>query len=497
MTDFKVPLIIRGEVIEDTEVEYGGRNPETRFRTADVRNYIDRLPLTAPSALADLYSLSFDQILDFLEQLGSRLSLKANPHLQEALALSIRTSGLGEAILRDCYENLRQVFDRNRMREIADILIGIPFLEGWVNTRTHGGTKTFVRAFGARSVHVIAGNVPTVSALTILRNTLTRSDMIIKTPSNDPLTAAAIARTMVDMAPNHPVTKHLSVAYWKGGDARVEEELYKPANVEKIVAWGGMASISHIVKYLQPGIDLITLDPKLSSTIIGREAFGSEERMREVARRVALDIGVYNQQACLNARVVYIQTGTDAAGIAAANRFGKLVYEAIQAIPAHLSNAVPALDSALAEEIDGLRFAGDAYKLFGGDGHGGVIVSQSDEPVEFAPLLANRVANLVPIDDLNVAISAVTAYTQTIGIYPDELIPKIRDQLAYAGAQRLVTLGYVAPTRSFAGPQDGIEPLRRMCKWILSEVDDPAVTPYWPWPDAAPAEAPRVVAASK
>ena len=96
MANYKVPLIIRGEVIEDTEVEYGGRNPETRFRTADVRKHIDRLPLTAPSALADLYSLSFDQILDFLEQLGSRLSSKGNPHLEEALALSIRTSGLGK-----------------------------------------------------------------------------------------------------------------------------------------------------------------------------------------------------------------------------------------------------------------------------------------------------------------------------------------------------------------------------------------------------------------
>src|SRR5258708_14495713 len=105
MTMSKVPLISRGEVIEDADVEYGGRNPETRFRTADVRKYIDRLPLSAPSALADLYSLSFDQILDFLGQLGSRLSLKDNPHLQQALALSVRTSDLRQAYLKDVYHN--------------------------------------------------------------------------------------------------------------------------------------------------------------------------------------------------------------------------------------------------------------------------------------------------------------------------------------------------------------------------------------------------------
>ena len=490
MTDFKAPLIIRGEIIAGTDVEFGGRNPETRFRTVDVGKYLDRLPLETPSSLADLYTVSFNEIVDYLEELGRRLAFDKNEHLQQALRLTVRTSGLGAAILRACYENLGSVFAPENVRAMADIQIGIPFLEGWVNTRTDGGTKTFVRAFGARSVHIVAGNVPTVSALTIARNTITRSDMIVKTPSNDPLTAAAIAQTMIDMAPQHPITRHLSVAYWKGGDARVEDALYQPRNVEKIVAWGGMASIQHIAKYIQPGIDLITLDPKLSSTIIGRDAFDDDARMVEVARRLALDIGVYNQQACLNARVVYVQTGTDRAGIEAANRFGKLVYSAIQAIPLHLSNPVRQLDPALAEEMEGLRFAGDSYRLFGGDGRGAVIVSQTDEPVEFAPLLANRVANLVPIDDLEIPIRAVTAYTQTIGIYPDDLIPKIRDRLAFHGAQRLVTLGYVATRRTIAGPQDGIEPLRRMCKWILNEVHDSSVVPYWPWPDATPAREP-------
>jgi hypothetical protein len=324
-----------------------------------------------------------------------------------------------------------------------------------------------------------------VSAVTIMRNTLTRSDMIIKTPSNDPLTAVAIARTMIDMAPDHPITRHLSVGYWKGGDERIEAALYQPRFIEKIVAWGGMASIKHIAKYIQPGIDLITLDPKLSSTIIGKEAFESEERMREVARRTALDIGVNNQQACLNARVVYAQTGTDEAGIATANRFGQLVYDAIQALPIHLSNPVRAVNPELAQELEGLRFARMLYRTYGGDGRGGVIVSQTDEPVEFSPLLNNRVANIVPVDDLEIPIRAVTAYTQTIGIYPAELVPVIRDRLAYHGAQRLVTLGFVATKRTVAGPQDGIEPMRRMCKWILNEVHDTDQVPYWPWPDSA------------
>ena len=45
-----------------------------------------------------------------------------------------------------------------------------------------------------------------------------------------------------------------------------------------------------------------------------------EATTREVARRAATDIGVANQEGCANARVIYVLSGTDADGIAKANR---------------------------------------------------------------------------------------------------------------------------------------------------------------------------------
>ena len=50
-------------------------------------------------------------------------------------------------------------------------------------------------------------------------------------------------------------------------------------------------------------------------------------------------------------------------------------------------------------------------------------------------------------------------------IYPESLVPKIQDQLALAGGQRMVTLGYAgAGVTGFGAPQDGVEPVRRLCK---------------------------------
>ena len=273
MAQYHVPLIIRGRIIEDKDVEFGGRGGGTTFTSPAVKKHIGAIPLDTPSSLSELYALTFDEILEYLGGLHEHMAFGRNAYLQEAFELARGTSGLTEPLLRRTYQLMRDCFDPNFAREFADSSIGIPYLEGWVTKRMGNGAIASIRAFGARAVHIVAGNSPLVSSMTIMRNTVLRSDAIIKTPSNDPLTAAACARTMIDMAPDHPITRHLSVAYWKGGDSSFEDVLYQPKNIEKIIAWGGFASITHVAKYIQPGIDLITLDPKLSSSIIGKTAF--------------------------------------------------------------------------------------------------------------------------------------------------------------------------------------------------------------------------------
>ena len=73
----------------------------------------------------------------------------------------------------------------------------------------------------------------------------------------------------------------------------------------------------------------------------------------------------------------------------------------------------------------------------------------------------------------------VNASTQTVGVYPDSLKETLRDLLPLYGAQRLVSLGYAADP-GFALPQDAIEPVRRMVRWIVDESCDPNETrPPW------------------
>src|ERR1700721_2297187 len=137
-------------------------------------------------------------------------------------------------MLQNSYRVLGPLFSRDNVTEIADTQVGLDYLNGWVPQQLSDGREVRVRAFGSRVLHIPAGNGGLVSAVTILRSVITRSDVIIKAPSNDPLTAVAIARTLADVAPNHPITKHLAVGYWKGGDLAVEETLYNRHHTGKL-----------------------------------------------------------------------------------------------------------------------------------------------------------------------------------------------------------------------------------------------------------------------
>jgi len=65
-------------------------------------------------------------------------------------------------------------------------------------------------------------------------------------------------------------------------------------------------------------------------------------------------------------------------------------------LPSQISGPAVRMDPDLADEVSALRLGEDDwYKVIGGGGEGAVIISQMD-----APLLANRVLNLVPVDDV-------------------------------------------------------------------------------------------------
>ncbi|MCB2076661.1 MAG: long-chain-fatty-acyl-CoA reductase [Novosphingobium sp.] len=471
--------VLRGEVVETDLIEFGGRGGDITFLAPDPHRIVDRIPLASPRLMEDMYDVPFEGILDYLAELGPRLELSKNPYLQEALEYSYDTAPTTKPIMDAFYHDLPFMFDKERIRKMVDFNIGIDHLEGWVEQELNG-SRVGIRAYGSRQLHIVAGNGPVLGALTIIRGAVTRGDMIIKVPSNDPFTTGAIARTMVDMAPEHPITKHLAVAYWRGGDEALESQIYQPHNIEKICAWGGFASVKHVTKYIQPGIELISLDPKRSASIVGGEALDSEATMEDVGNRIAADFATGNQVACSASRLVYVMCGTEDEDIEKLKQLGQATYDAMLRLPDVISTKPKKYDAELKRQVDALRLSDDFYTVIGGqEGEGAVIVSHTEDRVDFWEYLGDRTINIIPVDTLEEVLDVVDAYTQTVGVWPESLWDTVRHKGALHGGQRFVELGYGFNGAGLVGPQDGIEPMRRIVKWIVSEKPLPGRPPLW------------------
>jgi hypothetical protein len=472
-----VPLLIRGRVIEpdDDAVEFGGR-AGARFRTPDPRRYAAELVLADADDLHDLARTPVDEIIDFLAALGERLALDRNPLMRTAFDLALEAGDLTEPVLQPIYETFPRWFRRELLEHAVEASVGKAYLDGWV---PHGGpgARTRVRAVGTRTVHVIAGNVPVVAGVTVIRSALTKCDCLIKAPSNDPFTAAAIVRTMIDLDPDHPVTRHCAVAYWKGGDTAVEREIYRPTRVDRLTAWGGRSSMTHIQQYLAPGIELIAMNPKLSIAIVGREALDDGAGMREAAAGIALMAGRLNQTACSSARVVYVECDPDdGADLERLERLGEAVHAAVESLPAFESTAPKRPDPQLEDELQAIALDDDFYRVVGDASSAGVVVSRTEDPVDFADRLANRVVNLVPVADVDRVPAWLSEATQTVGVHPPALRERLRDALTLNGVQHVkalrTTLDGLAVddgSRTLALPHDGMEPMRRMVRWAIDE----------------------------
>jgi hypothetical protein len=474
-TVLDIPIIARGQVIMPGEnaVTFKGRGGAD-FRQADPHRHIHDLVLGDPAKLRDLHDTPIREIIDLLAELGRKLRLDDSEMLQQSFALALRAGGLDEPILRGVYDALPAMFDPDMMAALVDKTIGLDHIDRWV-LGEGAYANVSIRAVGTRQLHITAGNVPVVAAMTLVRAGLTKSDILIKAPSNDPLTANAIARKLIGLAPDHPLTRHIAVAYWKGGDEFMDSQIIRTSRIDKITAWGGMSSVKHIQKFLTPGIDLTALNPKYSVSLIGGETFASAATMDEAAIGLATLAGFYNQTACANTRIVYVESGTDDDAIERVVALGRKMVAAYAKLPPLISTPFRQPNRELEAEMAAIALEDDFYHVEGDTLTGGFIVSKFNDRVEFYDKLANRVVNFVPVDDLADVLKWCDDTTQTVGIYPETIRGQFVDMFALAGVQRLVSLSGGDPMTVYANshhmppgsPHDGIEPMRRSMRWVV------------------------------
>lgn len=452
-----VTHIIKGEAITGDAREYGPDGARFVTPEIDVNKLVWSRREPGPA-----FDTPLEDILSILNEVAQWMRKDPDGLMKAAQDHALKNNPMNPSVMRRSYELLPNVFDRERlMVQLDNELGGANYVDGWPEvTNLISGRPARMRAFPSRILHIIAGNAPGVAAVSIARGAITKAVNLIKLPSNDLFTTPAILQGMAAVAPGHPLTRSFSAAYWQGGDASTESLLMRPQFFDKLAAWGGDSALRSAKKYVCPGFELVSFDPKTSISFVGKEAFDSEQALAEAADNAAADITLVDQLACASSRYQFVEGTTEQV-----DRFSELLQERLSVERMLGSVDGTPVPSYLREEIDGLKMMPDYYRLWG-DYSGRGLVIRSEEPVEFYP--EYRIANVVPVDSLNDAVAFANVATQTVGIYPDNRRRELRDALASAGAQRVVPLGQAGAMEGGLA-HDGFLPLNRLVRWINDE----------------------------
>jgi hypothetical protein len=451
------PFFVRGKVVEGADTVHRSRDLGVDFATPALA--LDSL-VHPRTELPPLLNVKTSEIIDFLVEGGQRLCDPNNEHVQACIDRMAKVSLAPRSVIEHQMLHATDYLDKRVLTEVLEQNFPNPkALDEWVPHTDHQGRRSFIRAFAPRLIHVLPGNSPGMGIRSIAQSALVKSVSLFKMASADPFSTVAFLRTLADVDPNHPVVRSMSAVYWRGGDDAVERVLYRPQYFDKLVAWGGGDAINNVMKYIGPGFQLVSFDPKTSISMVGREAFATEEALAEAAELNARDVSILNQEACVCSRFTFIEADAEQG-----DRYAKMLAERLRIDRTGEGEPRP-LDRELKEAIDVLRMMDDEYGVFGkSDGRG--VAIRSDEPVDFHPL--RKTSNVVCVPDLMEAMKYVNVATQTVGVYPFHRMAQLRDHLASGGAQRVVRLGEAGPS-AIGNPHDAMYPLHRFVHWMANE----------------------------
>ncbi|HEX7858615.1 MAG TPA: acyl-CoA reductase [Sphingobium sp.] len=451
------PFFLLGKVVEGSDQTHRSRDLGVTFATPTIDMNAAVHPRTQ---VPPLLNVPTSEIIDFLVETGERIRDPKNEIFQDCIDRMCAQHILPREVVANQAMYATAMLDKRRlMAELEQNFPDPRALDEWVPKQDFTGRKSFVRAFAPRLIHVLPGNSPGVAVKSIAHGALVKGVNLFKMSSSDPFTTVAILRTMAAIDPEHPIVKSMSAVYWRGGDERTESILMRPQYFDRIVGWGGGDAINNLIKYTGPGLQLVSFDPKTSISMVGKEAFASDETLALAADLASQDVMTLNQEACVASRFQFVE-GTEEQ----VDRFSAELHKRI-AERAAASGDVRPLDMDLKEQIDVLSMMDDEFRVWGKtDGKG--IVIRSDEPVDFHPI--NKTANVVRVASLDDAVKYINVATQTVGFYPFDRMPDYRDRLASGGAQRIVHLGEAGPS-TIGNPHDAMYALHRFVHWMVHE----------------------------
>jgi long-chain-fatty-acyl-CoA reductase len=297
-------------------------------------------------------------------------------------------------------------------------------------------------------VHLLPGNVPISSVVSLLRAVLTRNMSVAKVAGGDPVTALALALSFLDVDAEHPVARSLSVVYWPKDDplgARVV------GAADAVCVWGGEPAIRWAQQHAAPEAARLVFGPKRSLAMVGREA-----DVEQAATGLAHDVCVYEQRACFSIHQVFVEEPV--------GPFVEALHRALTRYESILPRSAFSTDELAAASLERL-----AHEFMGSDVRSaGTWTTIACSPDRVRALSGVRTVFVHPVRDLAETSEWVDADVQTVAAAPWHVLLPMRDDLARRGAARFVELGLSNLFR-LGGTHDALQPLAGLVRLVATE----------------------------
>lgn len=325
--------------------------------------------------------------------------------------------------------------------------------------------RHFLRANSRGLVcHWMAGNVQILGMFALVQAIITKNVNILKVAAKD----EGVFRSLISAfeglehttengyaIKGDDLLETIAVVYFSRHATNLGEFLSKKANVR--IAWGGKEAVETVYNYpAMIDCETVIFGPKVSFAVIARESLASEQEVKKLARRLTVDISVFDQTGCASPHNLFIERG----GNVSPERFCEIMAECFPKTELQIPKPVVSVEQI--SEIHSIRGVYDFKGRSWGSPEMGWTILYGEQNELNKPVYS-RVIFVHPVDNIEDCLAHVEDYVQTIGIsaHVDRAMA-FANKATEKGVARCPMIGRML---NFEMPWDSVFLIDRLVRW--------------------------------
>lgn len=312
--------------------------------------------------------------------------------------------------------------------------------------------------------HWMAGNVQILGLFALVQCIMTKNVNLLKVSAKD----GGVFSTLLGAFDGLSYTTEsgytiygkdlmqtVAVVYFSRHAVKLGELMSKSADIR--IAWGGQEAVQTVAGYPSMiGSETVIFGPKLSFAVISREMLPDEQAAKKLARRLSVDVSVFDQTGCASPHNLFIEKG----GNVSPEQFCEILREAMRKTEIQIPK--PTMSPEQVSAIHSIRGVYD----FCGVTYGSETMSYSallDDNNTLHKPVYSRVLFVHAVDSIEDSLQHISEDIQTIGIEaPREKAIAYAEKATRLGAARFPQIGRML---NFEMPWDGIVLIDRLVRW--------------------------------